>query len=779
MSNYEKVQEAISYISPDIERDAWVKIGMAVKSELGQDGFAIFDNWSKGGKSYNERDVKDTWKSISGSQGITVGTLFHEARLNGYQSNTTYTPPSPEEIAQREERARIEAAQKETDAQAARKTAEYRWNNGQPADLNHPYLVKKGITNPSEIHQYQSFLQIPIYDKDGKIQSMQSINAEGGKFMLKGGTVKGGSMVIGDISKPENGVILCEGYATGKSLNNTTGLPVIVAFNSANLVAVADIYKNKLPANTPWIIAADNDLENRQNAGVIKAEEAAGRIGSNATVMLPPHDETAYQSFRAETGNLPTDFNDIERIMGANAIRAALAKATLRIQQQRAAQQLAEQQNVSKEMLDDDIKPAQETIEDSQINKIERDDNPVQRNTQNMDLQDSDALLENDKHYAMEQAISDSDIREQIRNDEIPDTMQEKADKEFALKNDPLMAQEQAAIENDMKKQQAAMQQQAAATTSITIPNNVKKQYLASSDGTRYFDRDNQLAITLVKEKQLRTAKSDKHTISNMIAIAQASKWTQIKVKGTPEFRREAWLQGSIMGIQVKGYSPTKLEKELMQARRTEYNTEQSHKQARTNEATVKASPPQQRSQKSGNTEKSIKKESQRAEGELIAFGVAPYKHDKNNNLSYYATVRNENGTQTVWGVGLRDALKARQAKLGDTVTLESQGFKSKTITVPVKNNLGRTVGEEEKTVRRNEWEVKVTQEKKAQEKKPLTEAQRSFAEEKYKALLSQTLTQQANQKATVTVYSQYGVNQNAPTSIALPTKEKYTQKQS
>ena len=40
-------------------------MGMAVKSELGEDGFDLWDEWSQGDESYREATAKAAWRSIS------------------------------------------------------------------------------------------------------------------------------------------------------------------------------------------------------------------------------------------------------------------------------------------------------------------------------------------------------------------------------------------------------------------------------------------------------------------------------------------------------------------------------------------------------------------------------------------------------------------------------------------------------------------------------------------------------------------------------------------
>ncbi|HIJ50357.1 MAG TPA: hypothetical protein HPP54_04755, partial [Nitrospinae bacterium] len=69
----------------------------------------------------------------------------------------------------------------------------------------------------------------------GEISSLQSIKESGKKSFFPNGKVSGGYHLIGDIGPL---VLICEGYATGASLYEATGIPTVVAFNSGNLPKV-------------------------------------------------------------------------------------------------------------------------------------------------------------------------------------------------------------------------------------------------------------------------------------------------------------------------------------------------------------------------------------------------------------------------------------------------------------------------------------------------------------------------------------------------------------
>ncbi|MFO1320316.1 MAG: PriCT-2 domain-containing protein [Burkholderiales bacterium] len=78
-----RIRAALECI-PAEARDLWLRIGMALKSGLGDDGFPLWDQWSRRSQSYRENDARSVWRSISPDGGVTLGTLFFEARRHGF-----------------------------------------------------------------------------------------------------------------------------------------------------------------------------------------------------------------------------------------------------------------------------------------------------------------------------------------------------------------------------------------------------------------------------------------------------------------------------------------------------------------------------------------------------------------------------------------------------------------------------------------------------------------------------------------------------------------------
>ena len=182
---------------------------------------------------------------------------------------------------QRHRMLRERASEKRTEAA---KIAAQRVESAEVAMVDHPYLVSKGV-KPFGIGQVGDLLQIPISDLDGNVLSLQTIDPSGKKLFMKDGNPTG----IYQIGSSHNSrVVIAEGFATGASIHEATGLSVLVCFSAGAMVKLAPEIVKKFGE---VIIAGDND-----EAGRIAAEKA--KIASGAVKVVFPDVEGA-------------DFNDL------------------------------------------------------------------------------------------------------------------------------------------------------------------------------------------------------------------------------------------------------------------------------------------------------------------------------------------------------------------------------------------------------------------------------------------------------------------------------------
>ena len=361
MTDIDYVKTALSYIDPNLPRDDWVNIGMALQYELGDNlGYDVFKNWSAGSPDFSARDFESTWKSFKqGYSSFTLGTIVFFAKAGGFD---------PKSIKLNVERssadvARVHAEQRraaekqrfiqDKKAEAARKIAVYRWNSSKRPDADniHPYLVKKGCSKPyGPIKQYKNFLQIPAFNKDGLLTTLLSINETGFKAVIKDSVLSGSSMTIGkNTGNQDKPILLCEGWATGQSLHAASrvlipqsGLQVVVAFNSNNLIHVARNIRTHY-LDRPIIVCADNDCCNRSNVGILKANDTLDEIQDNIVMIYPEFPQEMLQEKLIKAESVPSDFNDAHLIYGLESVSDYIKDGLVKLDLKR----VVEQENIN------------------------------------------------------------------------------------------------------------------------------------------------------------------------------------------------------------------------------------------------------------------------------------------------------------------------------------------------------------------------------------------------------------------------------------------------
>jgi len=253
----ERVSEALQFVSSD-DRETWVQMGMAVKSLLGDGGFEIWDAWSRLSDSYKPESAKAVWKSISQYGGITEGTLFHTARMNGWRDNGEWHQPTPEETAERKRLAQKKLNEQERKTTSARQDAARRARTIlSNCELDrHAYMDTKGfsdvLVNVWRRVEKPPLMVVPVYYND-EICGVQLINVDGQKTFLTGQRM---DMAYFKIGSGKN-IFLCEGYATGlsaKEILSKLKFPytIYVCFSAGNLKKMASVYREAF-------IFADND----------------------------------------------------------------------------------------------------------------------------------------------------------------------------------------------------------------------------------------------------------------------------------------------------------------------------------------------------------------------------------------------------------------------------------------------------------------------------------------------------------------------------------------
>lgn len=213
--------------------------------------------------------------------------------------------------AEQERRALIARVEQEKTArhQDSAKRAVKIINDSGHANPNHKYLKAKGV-KPYGLLQHNQILVIPILDYQKKVWSVEEINEDGKKRFLPGGRKKGCFHVIGD-PKPDGVMLVSEGWATGATLHEATGHPILVAFDTGNLAHAALEFRRSVKVD--YLFCADDDSRKDpidQNQGLEAATLAAEKTRSRFCMVR----------FK-DPGPNDSDFNDLAALEGMDAVR--------------------------------------------------------------------------------------------------------------------------------------------------------------------------------------------------------------------------------------------------------------------------------------------------------------------------------------------------------------------------------------------------------------------------------------------------------------------------
>lgn len=290
-------------------RDAMARAGLDPPSNIEPDG--RLHRFASHGRPNDDAG----WYALHGDA-IPAGAFgdWRSGISRTWRADIGRTLSREEEAAHRKRLAAIRRAREAEEAQRqadAATLAAVLWRQGTAAPERHPYLAAKGISAHG-LRVHDGALMVPVRE-GGALRSLQFIDVEGGKRFLAGGRVRGGYFAIG---APDETLCIVEGFATGASVHEATGHAVAVAFNAGNLAAVATALRDRHP-DLRLVICADDDAGTAGNPGLAKAREAAAAAG--AALAVP--------DFGVDRPAQATDFNDLARHAGPDAVRAAIQAA--------------------------------------------------------------------------------------------------------------------------------------------------------------------------------------------------------------------------------------------------------------------------------------------------------------------------------------------------------------------------------------------------------------------------------------------------------------------
>lgn len=338
----ERIREALQFIDAS-DRDKWLRMGMAIKSEFNDAGFDLWEEWSQQAESFNANDVRDVWKSIRAGGKVRLGTLFYEAKAHGWRDDGKHQKPTPGELAERRRISRERAAIEEFDLARERANAAEKAGAilmaATEAKADHPYLVRKRVSPVATLREINArrcaailgyspqsggdrltgrLLVVPV-NQGCCLSTLELIDDNGRKAALAGRGTKASGYWATQRLPDDDGrgltLLIGEGVATVLSASVATGHPAVAALSSGNLPAVTKAMSKRYPDANLVILA---DLMKATGVPDPHAIEAARAVDGRLAIPDFGFNRTENQ----------TDFNDLAAQGGKGAVRWAIADAS-------------------------------------------------------------------------------------------------------------------------------------------------------------------------------------------------------------------------------------------------------------------------------------------------------------------------------------------------------------------------------------------------------------------------------------------------------------------
>lgn len=101
-----------------------------------------------------------------------------------------------------------------------------------------------------------------------------------------------------------------------------------------------------------------------------------------------------------------------------------------------------------------------------------------------------------------------------------------------------------------------------------SLPNDIASRYVQK--GQAFYEAGNDKAPAFVdKGDKLVTSRNDGQVAHHMVQLAQARGWPEVELKGSPDFKRAAWIEAEAQGLKTRGYEPTAKDLEAAAHRRS------------------------------------------------------------------------------------------------------------------------------------------------------------------------------------------------------------------
>lgn len=334
VADMERIRSALSFVPPE-DRDTWRDMAFAIKDELGDSGFELWDDWSQLATNYEANAAQAVWKSAAKTGPVKIGTLFFHAKANGWRDDSEYRRPTSVEIAERNRLAAERALHEETEiakerAETAQKALAI-YKAGSEAKADNPYLSIKQVSPIATLREidarvaanilgYQPksrgedlvgrLLVVPVKQGDD-LSTVELIDGHKRKTALAGrGSKTGGYWASETLPKGDGDgltILIGEGVATVLSAVGDAGHIGIASLSAGNLLPVASAIRKRFPSARLVLLA---DLLKANGEPDPHAVEAASATGA---FLAKP-------DFGSEREAEQTDFNDLAQRDGVTVV---------------------------------------------------------------------------------------------------------------------------------------------------------------------------------------------------------------------------------------------------------------------------------------------------------------------------------------------------------------------------------------------------------------------------------------------------------------------------
>lgn len=247
-----------------------------------------------------------------------------------------------------------------------------------------------------------------------------------------------------------------------------------------------------------------------------------------------------------------------------------------------------------------------------------------------------------------------------------------------------------------------------AEVTDSAFPDRIRRKYyvVASESQKDGSDREARLYADERKEYLAFKATDDRlvtriaaaEVVRDMVSVAQHRQWEALHVRGSVEFRREAWLEARARFMDVKGYQPSELDGQALADRRVAWD----RAQARTNDAEARSASDRPLQANRLDYDKGVS-------GRLMEVGYGPYRNRADAEPSTYVAIELDDGRRhQVWGVGVVTDVADSGARPGDRISMRRDGVEPVIRAIKSIDAATGSAGIERRQMWRNMWSVTV-----------------------------------------------------------------------